>query len=89
MPDPIARPRGAFEHLAWLSWRVLAIGAAGAMVVAALVLAGVIVLPLFLGLLVTGGVGPIADRLRGRGMPGALASLASPSWGSSSWCWAR
>jgi predicted PurR-regulated permease PerM len=73
-PDTASSP---LDHLAWLASRFLLI--TGAVVVAStgLVVAGVVVLPLFLGLLIAAGVDPLARRLRARGLPAAVASLVA------------
>lgn len=76
-PDPSSPSEGALDHLAWLSSRILLIVAAATVAAVAVVLASVVILPLFLGLLVTGGLAPLTDRLRTRGVRPALASLAS------------
>lgn len=73
-PDTASSP---LDHLAWLSSRFLLIAAALVVAGTGLVVAGVVVLPLFLGLLITAGVDPIAHRLRDRGAPPALASLGA------------
>ncbi len=72
--DPVP---SSLDHLAWLASRFLLIVAAGVVAAVGLVLAGVVVLPLFLGLLVAAGVDPLAQRLRRSGVPRSLASLAA------------
>ncbi|HEX7132143.1 MAG TPA: AI-2E family transporter [Iamia sp.] len=77
MPARSQPATGPLDHLAWLASRFLLITAALVVAATGLVVAGVVVLPLFLGLLVTAGVDPLARRLRARGLPPAVASLAA------------
>lgn len=72
--DPLP---SSLDHLGWLASRFLLIVAAGVVAAVGLVLAGVVVLPLFLGLLIAAGVDPLAQRLRRAGVPRSLASLAA------------
>jgi predicted PurR-regulated permease PerM len=83
---PLAPPAGALppprvprvlnDAAAW-SWRVLVVVAATAVVVFILVRLRVLVFPLFAALLLTALLRPLTVRLRGRGVPHAIAAVVT------------
>ncbi len=64
------------DRLGGVSWRFLALVAAGAVVVAGILSFSSVILPIVLGLLFTCALQPLAEWLRGRGVSNVLAAVA-------------
>ena len=72
-PRRIEVPRGLAKTAAY-SWRLLVIGAAAVVLVYALVTLRLIVIPIFVALLISTLLVPVANALRRRGFPSLLAT---------------
>lgn len=69
-----AKRDGLFERAAGFSWRFLLIAAAGSVILWLLVRLRLVVLPVIAALFVTALLGPLAHRLRDKGLPNLLAT---------------
>jgi len=75
-PDTLAVPR-SLRVAAALSWRVLVVAAAVALLALVLARMRLVVLPVFAALVLATVLVPVADRLQRRGLPRSLATLAA------------
>ena len=71
------RVHPTFDRLAAYSWRLLVIAAAGVVVIALLVRLRVVLFPIVIATFLAVALTPIANVLRRRGAPNALAAVAS------------